>query len=122
MNNLTVATLMLGNGEADQLSNPLRGDGYYNYRDGSHTVAVSFNNFIGRIQIEATLELEPQEADWFPVWMKSSTPYKQYDTAKTGTESFRFTGNFVLLRFRKIRSYLSDTSSVGDITKVMLSI
>lgn len=122
MNNLTVATLMLGNGEVDQVSAPLRGDGYYGYRDGFQTVAVSFNNFIGRIQIEGTLELEPTEADWFPIWMNRATPYKQYNDAKTGTESFRFTGNFVLLRIRKTRSYLSDTSSVGDITKVMLSV
>lgn len=122
MNNITVATLMLGDGEIDQVSNPLRGDGYYGYRDGYQTIAVSFNNFVGRIQIEGTLELNPQEADWFPIWMNRTTPYRQYNEPKTGTESFRFTGNFVLLRFRKIRSYLSDTSSVGDITKVMLSI
>ena len=122
MNNLTVATLMLGNGEVDQVSAPLRGDGYYGYRDGFQTIAVSFNNFVGRIQIEATLELEPTEADWFPVWMNRATPYKQYGTATNGTESFSVHGNFVLIRFRKMRSYLSDTSSVGDITKVMLSI
>lgn len=119
---ITVATLMLGNGEVDQLSDALRGDGYYGYRDGTQTVAVTFNNFIGRIQIEATLEINPSESDWFPVWMNRATPYKQYSTATNGTESFSVRGNFVLIRFRKTRSYLSDTSSVGDITKVMLSI
>jgi hypothetical protein len=122
MNNLTVATLMLGNGQPDQVSNPLRGDGYYGYRDGFQTLAVSFNNFIGRIQIEGTLELDPTEADWFPIWMHRNIPYKEYTTPKIGTESFSFSGNFVLLRFRKTRSYLTDTSSIGDITKVMLSI
>lgn len=122
MNNTTVATLMLGNGEIDQLSDALRGDGYYGYRDGTQTIAVTFNNFIGRIQIEATLEINPNEQDWFPVWMNRATPYKQYSTATNGTESFSVRGNFVLIRFRKTRSYLSDTSSVGDITKVMLSI
>ena len=122
MNNTTVATLMLGDGEVDQLSEAMRGDGYYGYRDGSQTLAVTFNNFIGRIQIEATLELHPTERDWFPVWMNRATPYKQYGTSTNGTESFNLKGNFVLIRFRKMRSYLSDTSSVGDITKVMLSI
>lgn len=122
MNNTTVATLMLGNGEIDQLSDALRGDGYYGYRDGTQTLAVTFNNFIGRIQIEATLEINPNEQDWFPVWMNRAFPYKQYSTATNGTESFSVRGNFVLIRFRKTRSYLSDTSSVGDITKVMLSI
>jgi len=122
MNNTTVATLMLGDEEVDQLSDPLRGDGYYGYRDGSQTIAVTFNNFIGRIQIEATLEINPTEQDWFPVWMNRATPYKQYSAATNGTESFSVRGNFVLIRFRKMRSYLSGTSSVGDITKVMLSI
>jgi len=122
MNNTTVATLMLGDNQVDQLSDPLRGDGYYGYRDGTQTVAVTFNNFIGRIQIEATLEINPSEQDWFPVWMNRATPYKQYGTATNGTESFSVRGKFVLIRFRKMRSYLSDTSSVGDITKVMLSI
>ena len=122
MNNTTVATLMLGDNQVDQLSEPLRGDGYYGYRDGTQTLAVTFNNFIGRIQIEATLEINPSEADWFPVWMNRATPYKQYSTATNGTESFSVRGNFVLIRFRKMRSYLSTTSSVGDITKVMLSI
>jgi hypothetical protein len=122
MNNTTVATLMLGDDEVDQLSDPLRGDGYYGYRDGSQTIAVTFNNFIGRIQIEATLEINPTEQDWFPVWMNRATPYKQYAAATNGTESFSVRGNFVLIRFRKMRSYLSGTSSVGDITKVMLSI
>jgi hypothetical protein len=122
MNNTTVGTLMLGNNQIDQLSDPMRGDGYYGYRDGSQTLAVTFNNFIGRIQIEATLEISPGEADWFPVWMNRATPYKQYGTVTNGTESFSVRGNFVLIRFRKMRSYLSDTSSVGDITKVMLSI
>lgn len=122
MNNTTVATLMLGDNGEDQLSDPMRGDGYYGYRDGAQIFAVTFNNFIGRIQIEATLELNPTEADWFPVWMNRVTPYKQYATATNGTESFSVHGNFVLVRFRKIRSYLTSTSSVGDITKVMLSI
>jgi hypothetical protein len=122
MNNTTVATLMLGDDEVDQLSDPMRGDGYYGYRDGSQTLAVTFQNFLGRIQIEATLEINPTEADWFPVWMNRVTPYKQYGTVTNGTESFSVRGNFVLIRFRKTRSYLSDTSSVGDVTKVMLSI
>jgi hypothetical protein len=122
MANPTVSTLMLGNGDLDQVSASLRGDGYYGYRDGSQTLAVTFTNFVGRIQIEATLELSPTEADWFPVWMNKIHPYKEYTNPTTGTESFNFMGNFVLIRFRKTRSYLVNPSSVGDITKVMLSI
>jgi hypothetical protein len=120
--NLSVVTAMIGNNEEDQLSDAVRGDGYYGYREGYQTVAVQFNNFIGRIQIEATLELDPIEADWFPIWLTPSHPYKEYNTAKNGTEAFTFRGNFVLIRFRKTRSHLTTTSPLGDITKVMLSV
>jgi len=120
--NLSVVTLMTGNGELDQLSDPARGDGYYGYREGYQTLAVHFSNFYGRIQIEATLEIDPAEADWFPIWLTPSHAWKEYTTAKNGTEAFTFRGNFVLIRFRKTRSYLTTTSPVGDITKVMLSV
>jgi hypothetical protein len=120
--NMMTTTLMVGNGEVDQLSASVRGDGYYGYRDGNHTMAIQFNNFIGRVYIEGTIELEPTEADWFPVWILQTVPYKQYNVAKNGTEAFAFRGNFVHVRFRKERSYLTDTSSIGDITKVMMSI
>jgi len=120
--NLSTVTMMVGNGQLDQLSDPVRGDGYYGYREGYQTMAIQFNNFVGRIQIEATLELEPTSADWFPIWLTPSHAYKEYNAAKTGTEAFTFRGNFVLIRFRKERSYLTTTSPVGDITKVMLSV
>lgn len=122
MSNTSNVTMLVGNGQLDQLSDAVRGDGYYGYRDGYHTMAIQFNNFIGRIQIEATLELEPQSADWFPIWLTPTHAYREYNTAKTGTEAFTFRGNFVLVRFRKERSYLNSSSPVGDITKVMLSL
>ena len=120
--NPSAVTMMIGNNLADQLSDPVRGDGFYGFRDGFHTIAIQFNNFLGRIQIEATLELEPKEADWFPIWITASHPWQEYTTPKSGTEAFSFQGNFVLLRFRKERGYLNTQSPVGDITKVMLSI
>lgn len=120
--NISNVVLMIGDNQPDQLSDPARGDGYYGYRDGNHTLAVTFANFRGRIQIEATLDLNPTEADWFPIWLTNNAPYKQYNENKTGSEAFTFQGNFVLLRFRKMRSYLTDTLPAGNISKVMLSI
>jgi hypothetical protein len=123
--NHSTVVLMIGDGQPDQLSAAARGDGYYGYKDGNHTVSVQFQQFKGRIQIEATLELEPTETDWFPIWLTGVTPYKQYNDPMTGTDAFTFQGNFVLVRFRKSRSYLSSSSAnspLGDITKVMLSI
>jgi len=120
--NFSNVVLMIGDGQRDQLSDPARGDGYYGYRDGNHTLSATFANFVGRIQIEATLDLNPKEADWFPIWLTGTAPFKEYRTNKTGTEAFTFQGNFVLIRFRKEQGYLSTTSPVGDISKVMLSI
>jgi len=120
--NMSSVTMLIGDGQKDQLSDPVRGDGYYGYRDGTHTMSIQFNQFLGKIQIEATLELDPGPADWFPIWLSPSHPYREFNTPKTGTEAFSFQGNFVLVRFRKEREYLNTTSPVGDITKVMLSI
>jgi len=120
--NFSNVVLMIGDGQRNQLSNPVRGDGYYGYRDGQHTLSTTFSNFQGRIQIEATLDIEPTEADWFPIWLTGTAPYKEYNTPKTGTEAFTFQGNFVLVRFRKEQAYLNASSPVGDVTKVMLSI
>ena len=120
--NMSNVTMMIGNGQKDQLSDAVRGDGYYGFRDGVHTMSVQFNQFLGRIQIEATLELNPGEADWFPIWLTPRHAYQEFSTPKTGTEAYTFQGNFVLVRFRKEREYLNTTSPVGDITKVMLSI
>lgn len=120
--NLTNVTMMVGDNQLDQLSDAIRGDGYYGYKDGNHTISVTFDDFIGRYQIEATLDIEPTEADWFPIWLTARAPYKEVTAPKRGTEAFTFQGNFVLLRFRKMRSYLTDTTGIGDIAKVMLSI
>lgn len=120
--NFSNIVLMIGDGQLNQLSDPARGDGYYGYRDGQHTLSTTFSNFRGRIQIEATLDIEPTEADWFPIWLTGTAPYKEYNMPKTGTEAFAFQGNFVLVRFRKEQGYLNTSSPVGDVTKVMLSI
>lgn len=122
MSNPSVATMMIGNGLPDQLSSPLRGDGWYGFKDGYQTMAVTFSGFVGRIQIEATLAQNPVEADWFPVWLTRNTPYLEFTEPRTSTESYTFQGNFVLVRFRKTRSHLGDTSNIGDIAKVMFSI
>jgi hypothetical protein len=122
--NFTTTLMMLGDMTKEQLSDPVRGAGYYGYMDGHHTISVTFNQFVGRILIEGTLALEPQDNDWFPIWLTGTTPYKEYlIPSKNGSEAFAFQGNFVLLRFRKSQSYLNSSfTRVGDITKVMLSL
>jgi len=118
---LKIVTVMTGDGSVDQTSANVKADGYYGYGDGNHTLSIQYSDFIGRLELQGTLELEPTEADWFSIPL-AGLDYLEFTTAQNGTSAYNFRGNFVLSRVKKIRSYLSGTPSIGDITKVMLSI
>ncbi len=109
------AVLVLTNKpEMSYTSDPVKGDGYYGFADGLHTCSVHVQNFTGRIWMEATLVDEPTDADWFPLQLTSSTMYAEYNE-ETKTEGFSFTGNFVYLRARVDRSYISgQTYSIAE--------
>lgn len=104
-------------------SNPVKGEGYYNGVDGIHTVQIQLNNFIGKIELEATLASNPTLSDWFPIVLGSNNlnvvdpdPIDltldttglifgisnvtglNYITATTNIVSFNFKGNYVWLR------------------------
>jgi len=73
------------------------GDGAYGARDGDHTVAYFVNNFVGVIEIQATLAADPLEEDWF------SIPATQYGDGSTilNTPVYRtFVGNFSWVRVK----------------------
>ena len=66
-------TMMSASGtEMNKYSNPVKGDSYYGYTDGIHTMQVTYNQFVGRIRIQATLALEPTESDYFDLVVTSS--------------------------------------------------
>lgn len=68
-----------------------KGDGYYGRSDGLHTIQYSYTGFSGILSIQATLELDPVEEDWFTV--------HEY-TAENETHSkiVNFTGNYIWIR------------------------
>jgi len=141
------ATTLL-NGDAGQLNQTgtaQRAAGYYStaVNGGWHTISADLVDFTGRIVIEATLVTEPVEADWFPVQLTSAnagsdidggfadstSSYAQYplDPARptgahgdTGTFGWTLRGNFVWIRARTDRSYLADTSNVGNARKILM--
>ena len=98
----------------------VRADAWYGSQSGLHTITVHLENFTGRVYLEATLELEPEENDWFPVHLGEGTPYVEYPriplsptsgiAGDTGVEGFTFEGNFLFLRakFRKSCQHLRD--------------
>jgi hypothetical protein len=84
-------------------SDSAKGDGYYGYSDGLHTVSWQVTSFIGDIKIQASLVETPGTGDWFDVTMTdpAGTTYTSpYDgsTAQTAHVAYNFTGNFVNVR------------------------
>lgn len=120
---------------------PVRADGYFGNTDGIHTVQVIFSNFTGAFGLQGTLEVNPQEEDWFFININQfsaiDSPYVRFperpgsptgDSGDTGTRAFTFTGNFVYLRAVLDRSFLAEPSpsasstGFGQIDKVLLSL
>ena len=131
--------LMLGdtNGQFEVTGNMIRGDGYYGFPDGNHTISIHLQNFTGRIWLEGSLASEPRnddctmqfdtENDWFPISLNVCNPFIQYER-ETSSRAYTFQGNFVWLRVRLDRSYIqpvpetdTDLAELGNIRKVLLN-
>lgn len=118
-----------------------RGAGYANTIGNNHTVSISTYNLTGRVYIEGSLAIDPSDADWFPIPVKDGLPYIQfpanplkpvgplsaygYATGDTGNFAFSFSGNFIWLRARLDRTYISpppvEANLVGAVTKILLN-
>ena len=84
-------------------SDAAKGDGFYGYSDGLHTVSWDVASFIGDIKIQGSLVETPTTDDWFDITMTdpAGTTYTSpYDgsTAQTAHVAYNFTGNFVNVR------------------------
>lgn len=136
--------VMMGNTQeiANLTGEVVKADGWYGHVTGLHTIVVQVVNFTGRIHIEASLELNPTEADWFPVKLTDTTSYLQYPL-----DPFRPTGDYdsggdsstvgisikinaLWLRARLDRSYLSPVlyqfdpaalAGIGNVVKITLA-
>ena len=115
--------LLTNKNELSYTSKSVKGDGYYGFSDGLHTMSFHVVNFTGRIHLEATIVENPTDDDWFPIELDSVTPYYQF-TAETATKGISFEGNFVYLRCKVDRAYLGassyDPALHGAIDKVVV--
>ena len=84
-----------------------RGDGYYGRSDGLHTVQYTYIEFTGTITIEATLEIDPTENDWFTV-------HEYVAAQESSSKIANFIGNYVW-----IRAYIVFTD--GSISSIILN-
>lgn len=110
-------------GPVTYISNRVKGDGYYGGSSGFHTIQLQTTNFVGRIEMQASLASEPSDPDWFTVALDSSDPqgvdtsglvldgnlsYVQYSIPTTIVKTYNFTGNFVWVR-AKISEFTEGT-------------
>lgn len=91
-----------------------KGDGYYGRSDGLHTVQIDLNEFIGRIELQGTLAIDPQDDDWFSISLggditatvdttglvssSNTVVIITYTENETSVNTYNFTGNYVWLR------------------------
>ena len=95
-----------------------KGDGYYGRSDGFHTVQIDLNGFIGQIEMQGTLAIDPTDDDWFSVELESggtstigyvdttgaittvspTVSSITYTENETDIKNYNFTGNYVWIR------------------------
>ena len=128
-------TMMSASGtEMSKFSEAVKGDSYYGYTDGLHTFQVVYSQFVGRVRLQATLSLDPAEADWFDVTPVGTTGnrfnqfgYLQWNANAPANQSEAYTvqGNFTYLRFYLDRTHMADSvtydPSYGQISQVIIS-
>ena len=119
----------------NQTSTNVKGDSFYGYSDGWHTVQVVYNQFVGRFHVEASLATEPTDTDWFGIKpevtngteFSAGQSFVQFNSNAPGNvaEAYTFRGNFTYLRIRMDRAHVGDgttyDTSYGSVSKVILS-
>ena len=109
-------------------------DSYYGYTDGLHTLQVTYDQFVGRLRVQATLSLTPTATDWFDL-VPTSTAGRAFNPAgyvqfnandpADQSEAYTFRGNFTFIRVFMDRLHVGDGDtydpSYGQISRVVLS-
>lgn len=73
-----------------------KGAGYNKNTDGVHTAIFQFDNFVGTVKIQGTLELYPNENDWVDI--DETTVAVEDSTPLVSNETRTFTGKFIYIR------------------------
>ena len=79
--------------------NKVKGDGYYGFSDGVHTVQTRVTSLVATVKIQGTLVKDPADTDWVDIASVVTT-----DGSTAITESYfnNFTGNFVYIRTKLV--------------------
>ena len=105
-----------------------KGDGYYGRSDGLHTIQVNLSGFLGEVQLQGTLAVDPTADDWFTVRLGSGqtidttgkivsaiTSKLEYTDNETYSKTYNFTGNYVW-----VRAYVSNWTD-GTVNSIQLN-
>jgi len=98
-----------------------KGDGYYGRSDGLHTIQINLSGFLGDVQLQGTLAVDPTADDWFTIRLGSGqtidttgkifnaiTSKLEYTANETSSKTYNFTGNYVWIR-AKISNWTDGT-------------
>lgn len=98
-------------------SDNTKGDGYFGYTDGLHTIGVTTNGFVGTITIQGTLVDNPADSDWFILRDTSGNNiiYGDGSTSLTTSTVDNFIANTVHVRAKV------DSFTAGSITKIQFN-
>jgi hypothetical protein len=120
--------------EMNKYSDAVKGDSYYGFTDGLITFQVTYNEYVGRFRIQATLSLDPAEIDWFDIrpetingtsWNDGGYVQFNANEPATGSEAYTVQGNFAFLRVFVDRRHVGDgetyDESFGQVSRVILS-
>ena len=118
-------------GPITYIGDSFKGDGYYGWGDGSHTIQIETNGFIGNIIIQGSLATSPGDGDWINlpllyqdlfsvdttglVSKRSTSGIITYNTSNTSITSYNFIGNFVW-----VRAVLTNWTD-GSINKILFN-
>ena len=70
----------------------VKGDGYYGFSDGVHTIQTRITALVGTVKIQGTLVKDPTSTDWVDI---ASVVTSDGSTAITNSYFNNFTSNFV---------------------------
>ena len=105
-----------------------KGDGYYGRSDGLHTIQINLSGFLGDVQLQGTLAVDPTADDWFTVRLGSgqtidttgkivsaTTSKLEYTDNETSSKAYNLTGNYVWIRI-----YVSNWTD-GTVNSIQLN-
>ena len=76
-------------------SDKVKGDGYYGFADGVHTIQTRVTSLIATVKIQGTLATDPASTDWVDV---ATIITSDGSSAITNSYFNNFTGNYTWLR------------------------